>query len=425
MLSRSIAAFMDGGYVYVGMDHFALPEDALAVAKRQGRLHRNFQGYSTQPDCDLIALGVSAIGKVGASYSQNAKTLEEYYDAIDAGHLPVVRGLALSRDDLVRRAVIMAIMCQGAVLFEPMEQAWLLGFREYFAPELAALQDLQAKGLVQISDEGFQVTPMGWYFVRGVAMLFDRYLQADKTGRGFRGSSRPHAVVAALDRFDHGARRRAPLPCHVRRALRRGHGAGQGTVQGGGQVVAVHGLQSRLWLRTALFHGGRLAGYASLGAASALAMESLSWLTSQTTALQPFWTLTHVAVMAWGLAMMVQARQPAWLESAGRAAWRRVQPWCPPLAARWRRGRRLCPADCCIRPCWSPRSAVAAHRPWRPLAWAAGCGWWPAWLWRLGRQRLNGLRAEWGTRLAGLMLVGVAVWALWMDLIYKPSLWCR
>jgi oxygen-independent coproporphyrinogen-3 oxidase len=185
MLSRSIAAFMDGGYVYVGMDHFALPEDSLAVAKRQGRLHRNFQGYSTQPDCDLIALGVSAIGKVGASYSQNAKTLEEYYDAIDASHLPVVRGLALSRDDLVRRAVIMAIMCQGAVLFEPMEQAWLLGFREYFAPEMAALEDLQAKGLVQISDEGFQVTPMGWYFVRGVAMLFDRYLQADKNRARF------------------------------------------------------------------------------------------------------------------------------------------------------------------------------------------------------------------------------------------------
>jgi oxygen-independent coproporphyrinogen-3 oxidase len=185
MLSRSIDAFMEGGYVYVGMDHFALPEDSLAVAKRQGRLHRNFQGYSTQPDCDLIALGVSAIGKVGASYSQNAKTLEEYYDAIDADHLPVVRGLALSRDDLVRRAVIMAIMCQGAVLFEPMEQAWLLGFREYFAPEMAALQDLQAKGLVQISDEGFQVTPMGWYFVRGVAMLFDRYLQADKNRARF------------------------------------------------------------------------------------------------------------------------------------------------------------------------------------------------------------------------------------------------
>ncbi|WP_280189228.1 oxygen-independent coproporphyrinogen III oxidase [Delftia sp. PS-11] len=185
MLSRSIAAFMEGGYVYVGMDHFALPEDSLAVAKRQGRLHRNFQGYSTQPDCDLIALGVSAIGKVGASYSQNAKTLEEYYDAIDAGQLPVVRGLALSRDDLVRRAVIMSIMCQGSVLFEPMEQAWLLGFREYFAPEMAALLDLQAKGLVQIDDEGFQVTPMGWFFVRAVAMLFDRYLQADKNRARF------------------------------------------------------------------------------------------------------------------------------------------------------------------------------------------------------------------------------------------------
>ncbi|MBL8354994.1 MAG: oxygen-independent coproporphyrinogen III oxidase [Delftia acidovorans] len=185
MLESAISGFLAHGYVYIGMDHFALPGDGLAVAKRQGRLHRNFQGYSTQPDCDLIALGVSAIGKVGASYSQNAKTLEEYYDAIDASHLPVVRGLALSRDDLVRRAVIMAIMCQGAVLFEPMEQAWLLGFREYFAPEMAALEDLQAKGLVQISDEGFQVTPMGWYFVRGVAMLFDRYLQADKNRARF------------------------------------------------------------------------------------------------------------------------------------------------------------------------------------------------------------------------------------------------
>lgn len=88
MLARSLAALKDAGYVYVGMDHFALPDDALAVAKRQGRLHRNFQGYSTQPDCDLIGLGVSAIGNVGASYSQNAKTLQEYEDALDQGQLP-------------------------------------------------------------------------------------------------------------------------------------------------------------------------------------------------------------------------------------------------------------------------------------------------------------------------------------------------
>ena len=185
MLSGAIDAFMEGGYVYVGMDHFALPSDSLAVAKRQGRLHRNFQGYSTQPDCDLIALGVSAIGKVGATYSQNVKTLEEYYDAIDGGLLPVQRGLALSRDDMVRRAVIMAVMCQGAVLYEPMEQAWLINFREYFAPEMKALEEMQSNGLLTLGEEGFQVTALGWFFVRGVAMLFDRYLQADKNRTRF------------------------------------------------------------------------------------------------------------------------------------------------------------------------------------------------------------------------------------------------
>ena len=139
MLSQALSAFSEAGYVYVGMDHFALPNDALAVAKRQGRLHRNFQGYSTQPDCDLIGLGVSAIGRIGATYSQNAKTLEEYCDLLDQGRLPVVRGLALSRDDLARRAVIMALMCQGQILFESIEVAWLLDFREYFAAEMRAV----------------------------------------------------------------------------------------------------------------------------------------------------------------------------------------------------------------------------------------------------------------------------------------------
>ncbi|SEA21651.1 MULTISPECIES: oxygen-independent coproporphyrinogen III oxidase [Acidovorax] len=185
MLSRSLDAFIDAGYVYVGMDHFALPTDALAVAKRQGRLHRNFQGYSTQPDCDLIGLGVSAIGRVGATYSQNAKSLEEYYDHLDQGRLPVVRGLALNRDDLVRRAVIMALMCQGEVLFEPMDQAWLIDFRKYFAPELEQLESMAEQGLVALSAEGVKVTPMGWFFVRGIAMVFDRYLQADRNRARF------------------------------------------------------------------------------------------------------------------------------------------------------------------------------------------------------------------------------------------------
>ena len=185
MLSQAMTALMSAGYVYVGMDHFALPDDALAVAKRQGRLHRNFQGYSTQPDCDLIALGVSSIGRVGATYSQNAKTLEDYCDLIDQGRFPVVRGLALNRDDIARRAIIMALMCQGRVLFESIELAHLLQFKTSFAAELEALKGLQTQGLVTLDDTGIQVTPKGWFFVRAVAMVFDRYLQADRNRARF------------------------------------------------------------------------------------------------------------------------------------------------------------------------------------------------------------------------------------------------
>ena len=185
MLADAMARFMGAGYVYVGMDHFALPNDALAVAQRQGRLHRNFQGYSTQPDCDLIGLGVSSIGRIGATYSQNAKTLEEYYDAIDHGRFAVVRGLALSRDDLVRRAVIMALMCQGEVLYESINLAYLIDCRSYFAAEIETLQELQEQGLVMLDAAGIQVTPMGWFFVRAVAMVFDRYLQADRNRARF------------------------------------------------------------------------------------------------------------------------------------------------------------------------------------------------------------------------------------------------
>ncbi|MDM0028132.1 oxygen-independent coproporphyrinogen III oxidase [Variovorax saccharolyticus] len=185
MLSRSIAALTAAGYVYIGMDHFALPGDALAVAKRQGRLHRNFQGYSTQPDCDLVALGVSAIGRIGATYSQNAKTLEEYYDLLDQGRLPVVRGLALTRDDVLRRTVIMAIMCQGRVDFETVGAAHLVDFAQCFAAELQALRALAAQGLVLLSDRHLEVTPLGWFFVRAIAMVFDRYLQADRNRTRF------------------------------------------------------------------------------------------------------------------------------------------------------------------------------------------------------------------------------------------------
>ncbi|ARU05632.1 oxygen-independent coproporphyrinogen III oxidase [Comamonas serinivorans] len=179
MLANAIAQLGELGYEHVGMDHFALPGDALAVAKRQGRMQRNFQGYSTQPDSDLIALGVSAIGRVGATYSQNAKTLEAYADAIARGHLPVVRGLALTREDLLRRAVIMAVMCQGELDIEALETSHGVRFASHFDAELRRLQPLVAEGLVTLDARALRVTPLGWYFVRAIAMVFDKHLQTD------------------------------------------------------------------------------------------------------------------------------------------------------------------------------------------------------------------------------------------------------
>jgi oxygen-independent coproporphyrinogen III oxidase len=179
MLSDAIKTFIDAGYVYIGMDHFALPNDTLSIAKKQGRLHRNFQGYSTQADCDLIALGVSAIGRIGSTYSQNAKTLEDYYDALDQGQFPIIRGLSLTRDDLIRRAVIMAIMCHGELQYESIELSYMIDFKSYFSHELQRLQDKADAGMLIFEADGFKVTEIGWFFVRAVAMEFDRYLQED------------------------------------------------------------------------------------------------------------------------------------------------------------------------------------------------------------------------------------------------------
>lgn len=176
MLRAAISGFQGLGYTHIGMDHFALPGDPLAVAKREGRLHRNFQGYSTQADSDLIGLGVSAIGKVGRCYSQNDKTLSSYYEAIDQARFASVRGLELSDDDVLRREVIMALMCQGRVEFDAIERVCPVRVQEYFVAELERLRPLQALGLVGLEPTAIQVTPLGWYFVRAIAMVFDRYL---------------------------------------------------------------------------------------------------------------------------------------------------------------------------------------------------------------------------------------------------------
>ena len=177
LLSLAIRRLGDAGYVYIGMDHFAKPDDELAVAQRQGRLHRNFQGYSTHADCDLLGFGISAIGQVGPTYSQNVKTLDEYYDRLDQGALPVMRGIELTPDDLVRRALIQCLMCHFQVPIEALEVAHLIDFRKYFAQEIAELAPFREAGLVTLDDQWLTVTPSGRFFVRNICRVFDRYLR--------------------------------------------------------------------------------------------------------------------------------------------------------------------------------------------------------------------------------------------------------
>lgn len=180
ILQLAIRRLTEAGYVYIGMDHFAKPDDELSVAQRQGRLHRNFQGYSTQAECDLLAFGVSSIGKIGPVYAQNVKTLDEYYDALDRDELPVLRGVELTADDLLRRAIIQALMCHFELSIESIEIAHLINFREYFAEEIKDLREMELAGLVRLDDEWLTVLPPGRMLVRGIAMLFDRYIRADR-----------------------------------------------------------------------------------------------------------------------------------------------------------------------------------------------------------------------------------------------------
>jgi oxygen-independent coproporphyrinogen-3 oxidase len=177
ILSLAIGRLTRAGYLYIGMDHFARPDDELALAQAQGRLQRNFQGYSTRRGSDLIGLGVSAIGAIGPTYYQNRKVLEDYHAELDAGRLPVAGGIELSQDDLVRRAVIQALACHFRVSIESIELAYLVDFRKYFAAELEDLRRLEADGLVERRDDWILVTAKGRLLVRVVCAVFDRYLR--------------------------------------------------------------------------------------------------------------------------------------------------------------------------------------------------------------------------------------------------------
>ena len=180
ILTLAIGRLTRAGYLYIGMDHFAKPDDELAVAQRQGRLHRNFQGYSTQPDCDMLGFGISAIGRVGPTYYQNLKSLDEYYAALDDERLPVWRGIELTQDDLVRRAVIQALSCHFRVSLESIELSYLIDFRRYFAGEMEELARLAEDGLVELQPDWIVVTPKGRLLVRAVCMVFDRVLRASR-----------------------------------------------------------------------------------------------------------------------------------------------------------------------------------------------------------------------------------------------------
>ena len=177
LMELTIRKLTESGYVYIGMDHFALPEDELTIAQQEGHLQRNFQGYSTRSQCDLVGLGVSAIGKVGDCYAQNLKDIPSWQSAVADGRLPIWRGVCLTTEDRMRRGIIESIMCHGEVRFEHFESNFEIDFNDHFALELGSLEQLEKDGLLTMEEDGFRATPQGRLLLRSIAMSFDEYLQ--------------------------------------------------------------------------------------------------------------------------------------------------------------------------------------------------------------------------------------------------------
>lgn len=173
---QSSRRLLDAGYVYIGLDHFALPGDELNRARLDKSLHRNFQGYTTRAECDLLAFGVSAIGKVGAMHVQNQRSLRDYYADLDRGRLPVDRGIVMQTDDSIRAEIIMRLMCSMAVDFAGLEQKYGIEFDTYFSHELEQLRAYAHEGLISLNDRSIQVSAKGRLFVRAISMVFDAYL---------------------------------------------------------------------------------------------------------------------------------------------------------------------------------------------------------------------------------------------------------
>lgn len=177
ILKQVIERLTDAGYIYIGMDHFAKPTDQLAIAQKEGLLYRNFQGYSTHSDCDLIGMGISSISQIGDIYAQNAKAMPEYESMIDAGNLPIMRGVKLSQDDLIRRHVITEIMCNLKLDLDKVSEDLGIDAREYFKTDLPELNAMQDDGLIIIENDKYYVQDSGRLLIRNIGMVFDAYLR--------------------------------------------------------------------------------------------------------------------------------------------------------------------------------------------------------------------------------------------------------
>lgn len=189
IMQATIADLTDQGYVFIGMDHFAKPDDELAIAQRAGELHRNFQGYTTQPESDLLGFGITSISMLQDVYAQNQKTLKSFYNALDKEEIPIEKGFKLSQDDLIRRTVIKELMCQFKLSAQELENKYDLGFdcdfNDYFAKELNALDTLEVDGLLTRLGDGLEVTPQGRILIRNIASVFDAYLENKQQQRMF------------------------------------------------------------------------------------------------------------------------------------------------------------------------------------------------------------------------------------------------
>jgi oxygen-independent coproporphyrinogen-3 oxidase len=185
IFGHTIEKLTDAGYVYIGMDHFAKPDDELAIAQKNGQLYRNFQGYATYSNCDLVGLGVTSIGTISNSFAQNHRDMDSYLNAIDAGDLAIARGVEIDQDDIIRREVIMQLICHFKLNFKDIEQKFSINFNDYFKNELSRFKMMIDDGLIILDNASIQVTPRGELLIRNICMTFDRYINPDKDSQRF------------------------------------------------------------------------------------------------------------------------------------------------------------------------------------------------------------------------------------------------